>query len=155
MGLADANAVVRESYKFWRDQGLTHEQTCACLGSEEGETSFVSSAVGDHGLAFNVGQWHWEPRGRRIFEAIGIDVRKGVHMDGLKAMAWEMQHADPKTWAMLKAAKTIEDAVTVLVQRFENSKMQARDILRRTNYGKKWAGVFLEDSLPPAPGGKP
>ncbi len=139
--------VARESFAFWQPKVVLPVHTFALLGNEDGETGFKPYAVGDHGEAFGPGQWHL-PRIEAMAlpppKGCGIDVRTASHLQQLEAWFWEMQHGAgySHVWANLMATTDIESAVTVLVQQFEHSAMQARDILRRTAYAQKWQRYF-------------
>lgn len=139
-------ATARESLEFWRPLvRLPDIHPWALLGSEDGETSFLPHAIGDHGEAYGISQWHAQradvlalppPKG------CGIDVRIASHLDQLRAMHFEMTSVDGyrHVWDHLMAAETIQDAVTVLVREYEHSAQQARDITRRTGLAMVWMG---------------
>ena len=65
------------------------------LANGDMESDFEPEAVGDNDTAFNVAQWHWNPRGSAIFKATGIDVRDETDFDQIvSAIWWELVGAD-------------------------------------------------------------
>jgi hypothetical protein len=155
MGLANANAIVKESYDFWKASGFTFEQRCGLLGNEEGETSFRPRAIGDHGEAFGIFQWHAGRAdlirdgglvGGHKIAGCGIDVRGASHADQLKAALFELQHFETAAYDALKSAKTIEEAIAALVVKYERSASRSRDISRHVSFAEKWYGIFIDDA---------
>ena len=136
------DTVARESFNFWSPLVRLPIHAHALLGNEDGETSFRPSVVGDHGEAFGPFQWH-EARIEMIRAGCGIDVRSASHLDQLRAAHWEMtEGAYRRVWPALMATTTLWSAVTVLVQKLEQSGSQARDIQRRVGFAEKWAKIF-------------
>jgi hypothetical protein len=153
--------VARESYLHWRNSGFSHEDACALLSMEDGETSFrwasrtnlgfFGCVVGDHGKAHGPFQ-HWDGRANAIQEATKIDVRTCSHLDALKGADWEMSHGDGyrRVRQHLQEAATPRDKVSVLVREYERSRMQDRDIERRLHLFDYWNKEFrgINESLP-------
>ena len=114
----------------------------AVIGSADGECSLDPKAVGDHGEAFSICQWH-AVRANAIKAGCGIDVRTCSFADALKAMEWEMTVGSYRhVWPKLQNATTIWGAVTVLVHDYEQSASQGRDIKRRVALAEKWQAVL-------------
>ena len=135
---AQVRAAAAESYAFWISVGAKPVHAYALLGNEDGETSFVFSAVGDHGEAHGMFQWH-DARADAILKGCGIDVRKASHADQLRAAHYEMTKGWYKgVWPALMATETIWAAVTLLVAKYEQSALPARDIRRRVGLAQGW-----------------
>lgn len=133
-------AVAKESYAFWKGKGAPDWVCAAFLGSEDGETSFVFTARGDHDAAGGMSQWH-KVRRDQILAHCGIDVWAPDHAKQLAGMYAEMTapwSAYRHVWSALMATTDVEDAITILVSRFEQSANTARDILRRTGLANYW-----------------
>jgi hypothetical protein len=156
-----AHDVAKESYLYWRNHGLSHDDACALLSMEDGETSFrwakqhpegfFGCVVGDHGKAHSIFQW-WDARADAIQKATKIDVRTCSHLDALKGADWEMSHGDGyrRVRMHLQQAATPRDKVSVLVREYERSRMQDRDIERRLHLFDYWDKEFrgINESLP-------
>lgn len=139
--------VAAESLAFWSPKVRLPLHAFALLGNEDGEVGFKLGAVGDRGEAHGAFQWHAQRADAMALPAphgCGIDVRTVGHLDQLAAAYWEMRHGAGyrHVWEHLMATNDIEDAVAVLVIQYEHSAMQARDILRRTSYARKWQARF-------------
>lgn len=140
-------ATARESFKFWKVAGLPRVSCLAAVGDENGESSFVFDVVGDHGEADGSFQIHADRRAE-IKSGCGIDMHTASHLDQLKGVQWEMKYGWYKTvWPLLLAATTIDEAVTIFVEKFEQSAAQASDIAKRTAFANYWATVFPDDAV--------
>lgn len=133
-----------ESYKMFREAGCNKLQACAWLGNEDGETSFRIGVVGDHGEAYGPAQHH-QSRVDAIQKGTGIDMKNAPHAEQIEGVLWEMtkggyRHVMPA----LQASQTMREAITVLVQRYEQSGNQLRDINRRTALGNYWMARMPE-----------
>jgi hypothetical protein len=145
-----AHDVAKESYKFWRSVGYNHEQACAWLAMEDGETSFRLGVVGDHGKAFGPFQ-HQAPRINLIArlppKGCGIDVRNPQcsHLEGLQAANWETSPGGPPPFFRIRGqlleCKSGYEAVALLVNKFEMSAKRERDIERRKHLYDYWDDV--------------
>ncbi|MCW2275030.1 hypothetical protein GJ654_09905 [Rhodoblastus acidophilus] len=96
--------------KFWTARGLTFEQACGLLAQADAESSLNTKAVGDHGLAFGLHQWHAE-RVDAIRNGCGVDLRESPPLDDqLKAAFWELTHTEKRAWTAIRQAKSAYDA---------------------------------------------
>ena len=144
-------ALAKQGYDYWRSQGLTHEQALSVLGNERGENPLGALAVGDRGSFGGhgtVGQFQWDPpRRAQILAGTGIDVATANFMDQQKAARWEMEHspdAANRVWERLKAAKTREEQIGLLVHNYERSLNQPRDIAKRMGHAARYAKLHLD-----------
>jgi hypothetical protein len=136
-----ANEVALESYHLFRTAGADHLGAIAWLGNEDGETSFRIGVIGDHGEAFDPAQHH-QARIDAIRKGTGIDMKNAPHGEQIRGIIWEMQKGGYRhVWPALMAAPTLRDKITVLVQKFEQSGNQLRDINRRTALALYWDTV--------------
>ena len=131
-------------WTFFKSKGCTATQAAAWVGNIDGETSLVIGPVGDGGEAFGVSQWHSD-RIEEIKKGIGIDVRTAPLEQQLEAIYWEVTKGWYKTvWGKFIATKTVQDAVTVLVENYEQSASAASDIKKRVAYANYWYGQFVK-----------
>jgi len=136
------SANAKESWDFWKAEGLDDVHAAVMLGDEEGETSFIYPALGDHGTAYGLAQWH-EGRRAAILAGTGIDVATADHLHQLEAVKWELTWGTYKhVWPLFLAATTIMEATRVIVVKYEQSSEQARDIARRSIMASFWKGQF-------------
>jgi hypothetical protein len=147
-GSAQQTALARESYNYWRSQGLSREAALASVGNERGENVLGSHTPGDHGTAFGGFQWHMD-RVRAILAATGIDVRTASHLDQLRAARWEAENGPGggHIWAALKAAKDRRTATWLWVHGFERSGNQVGDFGRRLGYSNAYDRLLGPQSL--------
>ena len=65
----------RDIYRTMRSLGAHIPFAVVAVANADMESAFKPSANGDNKEAFNLWQWHWNPRGARILANTGIDVR--------------------------------------------------------------------------------
>lgn len=107
---ASYNDVAATIYKFWLDAGFTPAQACGLLAQADAESSLKPGAVGDHGQAFGLQQWHRE-RADAIRNGCGVDLSKLPPLaDQLKAALWELEHTERNALGEIKSARTAYDA---------------------------------------------
>ncbi len=97
-------------YKFWLAAGFTPAQSAGLLAQADAESSLDVKAVGDHGAAFGLDQWHLS-RCDAIRNGCGVDLKKLPPLaDQLKAALWELQHTEKGALAKIRAAQSAYDA---------------------------------------------
>jgi hypothetical protein len=144
----EKQANARESYDFWRGQGLTHAQAVGMVGNEQGEGGLASvPAHGDAGAAGGIFQWHGDRR-NAILQATGIDVwsPNTTHAQQLQAAAWELKHGAPenRNWDRIVNSKTTGETVWNMVHFHERSANQQGDWALRTGYANQWNNSFAQ-----------
>ena len=88
------NDKAEKIYKFWLAAGLTPAQACGLLAQADAESSLNIAAVGDHGQAFGLNQWHGA-RAEAIRNGCGVDLTGLPPLeDQLKAAWWELRHTE-------------------------------------------------------------
>jgi hypothetical protein len=135
-----------ESYVFWRAHGCGHLHASAWCGNEAGETSFrTDRPVGDRhtGGAYGPAQHHGA-RIEIIKQATGIDIKTAAHIDQLRGILWEVTASKEygHVFHDFLMTRTMEEAIAVLVRKFERSGSQDRDIRRRTALGNHYMEEF-------------
>lgn len=141
------SAAAKQSYDFWRSKGLSSVAALAMLGNEQGESGFNPKAVGDHGAARGIFQWH-KKRRDEILAATGIDVwnPSTSRKDQLEAAYWEMTQGNDvgarKAWAALRKAKTVRQAVSGVVRYYERPLNPGAAAQTRLGYATKFAAAI-------------
>jgi hypothetical protein len=128
-------------YKFWLANGFTPAQACGLLAQADAESSLDPKAVGDHGQAFGIQQWH-AARIDAIRDDCGVDLAKLPPLaDQLKAALWELQHTEKNALAKIKSATTAYDAGHDAARYWERPASTAQ-YAKRGSTAEKWAVYF-------------
>jgi hypothetical protein len=141
---AGQNANALESYKFWRQKGLSHDAALGMVANEEGESGFNPHSVGDGGSAGGSFQWH-KTRRDQILAGTGIDVwsSKSSHSDMLRAAHWEMTQGPDsqarQAWEAFKNVATPAEGAAVGVKYYERPLDQQGDAYKRGVMANRWA----------------
>jgi hypothetical protein len=140
-------AQIQEAFddiRFWLSKGAPIWVAAACAGSHDGEDSFNETLRGDNKSAGGMSQWH-AARQQAILMNTGIDVWTEPVEKQREAMYAEISEpwsAYRHVWSALMATSDIVGAVTILVEKYEQSSSQARDIARRTDLANDWLTKF-------------
>jgi hypothetical protein len=130
-------------YKFWLANGFSPAQACGLLAQADAESSLKPGAVGDHGEAFGLHQWH-RSRAAIIDAGCGIDLTKLPPLeDQLRAALWELTHTEKAAVAKIKAAKTAFDAGHDACRFWERPASTAQ-YAKRGSTAEKWAVYFAK-----------
>jgi hypothetical protein len=98
------------AFQFWKSKGFTDAGAAAMVSMEQRESASDSTAVGDHGTAHGLFQWHHD-RAARILDATGIDITTASAADQRKAMYLEMSMGlDKQSGAAYNYIKNNSDA---------------------------------------------
>ena len=126
-------------FNAWRDLGSPIPYTLAMLTQAEFESAFKWNAVGDNGTAFNMYQWHWNPRGIAILAHTGIDVRTEQSIKRIvEAANWELSTVEKKARDAMLAATNARDASIAACKLFEGA--GAQNAAERRGLGaERWA----------------
>jgi hypothetical protein len=135
-------------YKFWIGSGFTPEVASGLLAQADAESSLNPAAVGDHGAAFGIDQWH-ENRARAIKAGCGVDLRatpKPSLSDQLKAALWELKHTEAAALRHVVAAKTAYDAGFAAAKYWERPGAPGQPD-KRGKTAEKWAAYFAKNPV--------
>ncbi len=140
----EQDKVAKVIWDFWKSKGVSDELAASWVGNAEGETSLYPEQRGDAGKGLGISQWHWEPRGKAILEKTGIDVRKVNVLDQCNAIFWEIHNGlgYRNVAAKLAATHTIEEAISIIVNSYEQSANREQDVKKRTEFAKHWFNKF-------------
>jgi len=136
---AQAKATEKESWDFWKAQGLSDAGAAAVVATEQGESGFNPRNIGDSGAAHGSFQWHMD-RVNKILAATGIDVRTASHLDQLKAAKWEGEHGDAQAreaWQAVLHATSSADATRAMTYLFERPANKAGDTYTRQGFANR------------------
>ena len=123
----------------------------AALANADMESSFRMDVEGDSDTAYNLWQWHWVPRGQRILDATGIDIRTERSIKKVcGALWWEVSNVKPYKTALslMLGAKTYEAACPIFTTMIEGAGA-ADAVARREQDAGFWGawvarnGIFL------------
>jgi hypothetical protein len=132
--------------KFWMAHGFTFEQACGLLAQADAESSLKPGAVGDHGQAFGIHQWHAD-RVAAIKRGCGVDLHKLPPLeDQLKAALWELQGPEKRAWQAIREARTAYDAGYAGC-RFWERPASALQSVKRGQKAESWAGYFHKNPV--------
>ncbi|WP_294538130.1 phage tail tip lysozyme [uncultured Rhodoblastus sp.] len=133
-------------YKFWLAAGFTPAQAAGLLAQADAESALNVKAVGDHGEAFGLNQWHAD-RVAAIRKGLGVDLKTLPPLaDQLKAALWEFKNTEKHALAMIKAARTAYDAGYVACRYWERPGSTAQ-YARRGDRAEWWAGYFSRNPV--------
>jgi len=133
-------------YKYWIAAGFTPAQACGLLAQADAESSLDPNAVGDHGSAFGLDQWHGD-RADAIKAGCGVNLRaKPPLADQLKAALWELTHTEKTAFTHIKAQATAYDAGFVACRLWERPASMTQ-WAKRGATAQKWANYFLKNPV--------
>ena len=103
-----------------RKKGTQNPFIIATLTNTYAESDMTPKVIGDNDTAFSIVQWHWNPRGQRIFDNTRIDVRSETSISKLvDAMFWELQNVYPNVLKELQTATTGAQATQIFCKFYE------------------------------------
>lgn len=132
---------------FWMSQGLTREQAAGIVANSQAESGGNPAAVGDHGTAFGMFQWHAD-RAASILKGTNIDIHTAGREDQMKAAMWEMKQSG--MWDRYKTIVGAGEAGAYFSQNFERP---ANGLYRALQRGKMALGFASNYSASSAAGG--
>lgn len=104
--------------RFFKDRGWTAEQSVGIVANLQAESRLSPGAVGDHGQALGLAQWHPDRQldFKRLF---GKDLSASSFEDQLNFVDWELRNRPEFGGAMLKAAQTTADSTRIFGRFYE------------------------------------
>ncbi len=127
---------------FWQNYA-SDAVAIGFVANADRETSLDPTAIGDDDTAFNIGQWHWQPRGEAILKGCGIDVRTASLENALIAMHWELTTTETAAWAKIEACTTAETAAQSICEYYERAGAQ-NALARSAALAMMWAAYFAQ-----------
>lgn len=112
----------REAVDFFTSKGWTPAQAAGIVGNLQAESgpNLKTNAIGDGGRAYGIAQWH--PDRQANFEReYGKNIRRAGFKEQLAFVQWELENTERKAAAMLRRAKTPQQAAWVFDEYYERS----------------------------------
>jgi hypothetical protein len=123
--------------------GETPLFAAAMIAQSDAESSNDPKAIGDHGEAWGLWQWHID-RVVAIRHGCGIDIHLLPPVaDQVKAMLWEMHHVEKSAYAKINACKTSYDAGMTACTAYERAGAPGQAV-KRGNRAAFWAAYFMQ-----------
>lgn len=119
-----------KTINFFKNLGLTKEQSAGIAGNFHAESGFNTDALGDRGTSFGIAQWHkdrWDKL-KEFAKERGVSENE---FDTQLSFAWhELQTTENKALRALMKTKTTKDAAKVFSDHYERPKKynQAREL---------------------------
>lgn len=112
----------KEAMEFFISKGWTPAQAAGIVGNLQAESgpNLKTNLPGDGGLAYGIAQWHPD-RQANFKRAYGKDIREAGFKEQLAFVQWELENTERKAAAMLRKAKTPEQAAWVFDEYYERS----------------------------------
>ena len=115
------------------------------LANADMESSGETTAVGDNDTAYNLWQWHWNPRGISILDGCKIDVRVERSPTAVvQALMWELKNKFPHLLEELHGATSAEDAASAFCSGFEFA--GASQAMLRRRLDAAWLTVWVSEN---------
>ena len=133
-------------YAFWLGAFNLPSAAAGLTAQALGESSYDPAAIGDHGTAYSLQQWHGV-RAAAIEAGCGIDVTKLPPLaDALKAALWELRNPEKGALAHILSAKTAYDAGYAACRYWERPAATA-DYAKRGNLAEEIAVYFSKNPV--------
>ncbi|WP_298357474.1 phage tail tip lysozyme [Rhodoblastus sp.] len=130
-------------YRFWLAAFESHAVAAGLLAQADAESSLNPKAVGDHGQAFGLDQWHGA-RAAVILKGCGVDLtRLPPIADQLKAALWELRGPEHFALQKILAAKTAWDAGYAACRYWERPGSTLQ-YAKRGDKAEAWAVYFAK-----------
>lgn len=94
----------REAAQFFMKHGWSKAQTAGILANLMRESELNPNAVGDHGQAYGIAQWH-KDRQAAFEKWSGHSIKHSTLAEQLKFFNYELSHAEKRAGDMLKQAQ--------------------------------------------------
>ena len=113
-----------QTYNGLRGCGAGNALTIGAMANADMEAAMNPTAIGDKDTAFNLWQWHWEPRGVFILARTGVDVRSERSIKKICGALWfELNNvrAYATGFRSMKAANTAAMAARIFCTTIEGA----------------------------------
>jgi hypothetical protein len=111
-------------YLALRAKGASNPLAIGALSNADMESAFKPSANGDNHEAYSLWQWHWNPRGLRIWQNTQIDVKAETDIAKIvDALWWELSNVKPyvATLAQMRVEASAEVCAEIFCQYIEGA----------------------------------
>jgi len=108
-----------QAMAFFQSKGWTRAQAAGIVASLARESSFNAGAIGDHGRAFGLGQWHAD-RQAAFKRWAGKDIRQSSFAEQLAFVQYELtQGMERRAGGLLKGAGDAASAARLITAMYE------------------------------------
>lgn len=123
----------KEIADYLESRGYSHDQAAGMAANILAESNGNPNAVGDHGQAYGLAQWHPD-RQAAFKQYTGRDIRNSTTQDQLDFMIYELQHgSEQRANQLLLAAKNAQQAGEVMSLYYERPAAGIAEAQRRGN----------------------
>lgn len=130
----------KEIKDFFISQGWSPAQAAGITANLITESAGNPDAIGDHGQAFGLGQWH--PDRQAAFKGVfGHDIRQSNAGEQLAFVQYELNSTFKKAGDALRGATTAADAGSIVSKLYERPKDREGEASRRGNLAGLLNGV--------------
>ncbi len=129
---------------YFEGHGWTRAQAAGIVANLQRESRFNPGAVGDHGAAYGIGQWHPDRQADYIAYAKAhhlkhLSIRGSSLTDQLGFVNWELHHKEAAAGAKLKASATPGRSGAVFSKYDERPAATAQEEVVRAASARRWA----------------
>lgn len=128
----------QQAMDYFTSKGWTKEQAAGIVANLETESELKSTAKGDSGLAYGIGQWHPDRQAnfRRVF---GHDIKNSTYAEQLAFVDWELKNTEKGAGKHLQQAQSAAAAGAAVSRYYERPRdVQGNERLR----GGRAAGIL-------------
>ena len=107
-----------DAVAFFQAKGWSPEQAAGIVANLNRESKLNTGAVGDHGQAYGIAQWHPD-RQAAFAKFAGRDIRGSSLQDQLGFVDWELRNSETKAGDRLAGARTAGEAGSIVSSLYE------------------------------------
>ena len=113
------NPAALDAVAQFQKMGWSRAQAAGIAANLWKESRFDAGAVGDHGHAYGLAQWHAD-RQAQFKKLFGIDIHKSTMAQQLQFVDYELRHGtEQRAGSMLAGAKSAQDAGSIVARYYE------------------------------------
>ena len=126
----------QKAARLLENKGWSKEQAAGIVGNLERESGLDTAAIGDHGQAVGMAQWHPD-RQKDFKKMMRKELSQASFEEQIFFVDWELKNTEKKAGDLLKQTKTPAEAASVFAKYAERPKDKEGEALKR--------GVLAED----------
>ncbi|TAL89596.1 MAG: hypothetical protein EPN46_02465 [Candidimonas sp.] len=118
-----------ETVKYYEKLGWTKAQSVGIVANLQAESHMDPKAVGDHGAAYGIGQWH-KDRQDQFKRLYGFDIHQSTLDQQLAFVQWELNNSHKAAGDALRKTTTPQAAAAAVSRKYEipaHANLQARE----------------------------
>jgi hypothetical protein len=124
-------AAIAQAMAFFKRKGWTHNQAAGIVANLKIESSLNPKAVGDHGQAYGIAQWHLDRQAefKRVF---GKDIRASTLTEQFEFQNYELtQGLEQKAGRLLRGARSAYEAARLFSDYCERPLNKQAEAMKR------------------------